>query len=207
MLTFFQEPFSHWCVKVQKILDYKKIPHQSKRVGYHDKRELIAATGQDYVPAAVHDGKIVLYPDLPDYLERLAPTPTIYPAGDRAEARLIENWAHWRLEEIVWRYVVPDFPTTFDDDLERWVFVEIQTFKRGPLELMAARREEFKADLDAHLTLLEDMLGDRQFVLGGAPSLADFAVYGAVDPLYYAGREIPRPFERLRAWRDHVKRC
>ncbi len=206
MLTFFQEPFSHWCVKVQKILEYKRIPHESKRVGYHDKTELIAATGQDYVPALVHDGRVVTFPDIPDHLERLQPTPTIYPGGVRASARLVENWAHWRLEEIVWRFVVPDFPRTFTDELERWVFVEIQTFKRGPLELMAARRGEFKADLDVHLQLLEDMLAGREFLLGGPPSLADFAVYGALFPLTYSGNEVPGQFERLRAWQERVSR-
>ncbi len=206
MLTFFQEPFSHWCVKARKILEYKRIPHESKRVGYHDKRELIAATGQDYVPALLHDGRVVAYPDVPDYLERLQPTPTIYPGGVRASAKLVESWAHWRLEEIVWRFVVPDFPQTFADELEGWVFVEIQTIKRGPLESMAARRGEFKADLDAHLQMVDDMLAGREFLLGGLPSLADFAVYGAMFPLTYSGNEVPVQFERLRAWQERVSR-
>ena len=204
MLIFFQEPFSHWCVKAQKILEFKKIPFDSRRVGYHDKRELIAATGQDYVPALVHDGGVVTWPDVPDYLEKIAPEPTIYPQGTRALARVLESWAHQRLEEIVWRFVVPDFPKTFTDDHERWVFEEIQTLKRGPLELMAARRAEFKADLDAHLQLVEDLLAGRDFLLGARPSLADFAVFGALDPLPYSGNAIPDVFPRLIAWQRHI---
>lgn len=204
MLTFFQEPFSHWCVKVQKILDYKKIPYESKRVGYHDKRALMAATGQDYVPALVHDGRTVLWPDAPDFLESLTPSPTLYPGATRGTAKALESWAHWRLEEVVWRYVVPDMAKTFDDDLERWVFEEIQTLKRGPLERMRARRPEFEADLRAHLAIVEEMLAHAPFLQGDAPTLADFAVYGGLMPLWYSGLGIPAEFGKVRAWKERV---
>ena len=206
MLTLFQEPFSHWCVKVQKILKYKHIRFESKIVAYHDKRELIKATGQDYVPAIVDGGKIVTYPDIPDYLEALAPSPSIYPNGTRNLAKLIENWAHYRLEEIVWRYCVVDFPRTFKDDQERWVFEEIQEIKRGPLELMAARRPAFKADIEAHFQIIDDILGDHKFLLTETLSLADFAVFGAIYPLGYSGNELPRKFKHLQTWYGSIDR-
>ncbi len=206
MLTFFEEPFSHWCVKTKKIMDYKKIKYETKDVGYHDKRELIEATGQDYVPAIVNDGQIVTYPDVPDFLEKLQPNPTIYPEGTKALTKALENWAHYRLEEIVWRYVVPDFPKTFKDDLERWVFVEIQELKRGPLELMEVRRPGFRADMEAHFQILEDMLKEQRFLVAEKPSLADFAVFGAVHPLPYSGNQFTEKFANLRAWYDSVDR-
>lgn len=206
MLTVFQEPFSHWCVKVRKILNYKHIRFESKNVGYHDKRELIRATGQDYVPAIVNDGKIITYPDIPDYLEQLAPEPSIFPNGTRELAKLIENWAHYRLEEIVWRFSVVDFPKTFKDDQERWVFVEMQELKRGPLELMEARRQAFQADMETHFKILEDMLRRHEFLLAEVPSLADFAVFGAVYPLIYSGNEVQAEFKRLRAWYGAIDR-
>ncbi len=28
MLTFYEEPFSHWCVKARKIMDYRKIRYE-----------------------------------------------------------------------------------------------------------------------------------------------------------------------------------
>jgi glutathione S-transferase len=204
VLTFFQEPFSHWCVKAKKIMDYKKVKYETKNVSYHDKRELIKATGQDYVPAIVNDGRIVTYPDIPDFLEGLQPNPTIYPDGTKALAKAIENWAHYRLEDIVWRYVVADFPKTFKDDLERWVFVEIQELKRGPLELVEVRRPAFKAEMEAHFQILEDMLSDHRFLLAEKPSLADFAAFGAVHPLPYSGNRFPEKFSKMRAWYDSI---
>jgi len=200
MLTFYQEPFSHWCVKAKKILDYKKVKYETQNVGYHDKRELIKATGQDYVPAIVDGGKVVTYQDVPDFLERQFPNPTIYPDGTRALTKALENWAHYRLEEIVWRYVVTDFPKTFKDDLERWVFVELQELKRGPMELMESRRPAFKADMEVHLQILEEMLTQQRFLLSQKPSLADFATFGALSPLSYSGNSLPEKFPRLQAW-------
>lgn len=206
MLTFYQEPFSHWCVKARKILDYKKIEYETKNVSYHDKRELIKATGQDYVPALISDGKIVTYPDVSDFLENLQPEPTIYPDGTKALAKAMENWAHYRLEDVVWRYVVTDFPKTFKDDLERWVFIEIQELKRGPLELMEARRPGFKVDMETHLRILEDMLAQHRFLLCEEPGLADFATFGAVNPIFYSGNQFPQEFVKLRAWYDLINR-
>jgi glutathione S-transferase len=206
MLTFYEEPFSHWCVKAKKILDYKKIKYADKRVGYHDKRELIKATGQDYVPALVSDSQVITYSNVPDFLEELQPSPTIYPNGTKALAKALENWAHYRLEDVVWRFAVTDFPKTFKDDLERWVFVEIQELKRGPLELMAVRRPEFRSEMETHLQIVDDMLQGHSFLLDANPSLADFAVYGAISPLAYSGNKIPEKFSKLRSWQESIDR-
>jgi glutathione S-transferase len=206
MLTFYEEPFSHWCVKARKIMDYKKIKYETKIVGYHDKRELIKATGQDYVPALVNDDQIVTYPDVPDFLEKLQTNPTIYPEGTKALAKAMENWAQYRLEEVVWRYAVVDFPKTFKDDLERWIFIELQELKRGPFELMEVRRPALKAEMEDHLQMVEDLLQSHQYLLAERPSLADFAVFGAVNPLAYSGNRISEKFAKLRAWHESIDR-
>lgn len=104
----------------------------------------------------------------------------------------------------MWRYAVVDFPKTFKDDLERWVFVEMQELKRGPLQLMEIKRPEFRADMEAHFQIIEDMLKDHRFLVADAPSLADFAVFGAVNPLVYSGNKFPEKFPKLRAWYEFI---
>jgi glutathione S-transferase len=185
-------------------MDYKKIKYQVEDVGIHDKRELIKATGQDYVPAIVDGKRIITYPNIPDYLEEMVPEPSIYPNRTRGAAKAIENWAQYRLEDIVWQYAVPDFPKTFRDDLERWVFVELQETKRGPLELIQARRPALKREMETHLQILEEMLTEHQYLLDSKPSLADFAVFGAVSPLSYSGSIIPEGFANLRIWHQAI---
>ena len=185
-------------------MNYKGIKFETKIVGYHDKRELIKATGQDYVPAIVNDGQVVTYSSVPDFLEKLQPNPTIYPDGTKALTKAIEDWAHYRLEDIVWRYSVADFPKTFRDDLERWVFIEMQELRRGPLQALEARRPEFKADMEDHFQIIEDMLKDHRFLVAEKPSLADFAVFGAVNPLIYSGNKISDKFAKLRSWYEFI---
>ncbi|MGP8071494.1 MAG: glutathione S-transferase family protein [Candidatus Bathyarchaeia archaeon] len=206
MLTLFQEPWSHWCVKARKIMDYKKIKYKVNSVGVYDKRELLMTTGQDYVPALVEGKQIITYAEIPDFLEVMVPEPSIYPNHTRGEAKAIENWAHYRLEDVVWQYVVPDFPKTFKDDIDRWVFVELQETKRGPLELLEARRPELKIQMENHLQILEEILAEHRFLLDEKPSLADFAVFGAVSPLPYSGNKLPDKFEKLAAWHDNIDR-
>jgi len=206
MFTFFEEPWSHWCVKVRKIMDYKKIKYKVNLVSAHDKRELLMATGQDYVPAIVDGKQIITYAEIPDFLEVMAPEPSIYPNHTKGEAKAIENWAHYRLEDVVWQYTVPDFPKTFKDDVERWVFVELQETKRGPLKLLEAKRPELKTQMEKHLQILEEMLTEHRFLLDEKPSLADFAVFGAISPLPYSGNKLPDKLTKLTSWHDTINR-
>ena len=206
MLTLFEEPWSHWCVKARKIMDYKKIKYKVNAVGAHDKRELLTATGQDYVPALVDGKQTITYAEIPDFLELMVPEPSIYPNHTRGEAKAIENWAHYRLEDIVWQYTVPDFPKTFTDDVERWVFVELQETKRGPLRLLEARRPELKTQMENHFQILEEMLTEHRFLLDEKPSLADFAVFGAISPLPYSGIKLPDKLKKLTSWHDTMNR-
>jgi glutathione S-transferase len=187
-------------------MDYKKIKYRVSRVGAHDKRELIEATGQDYVPALVDGKQIITYSNIPDYLETISPDPTIYPNNAKGMAKAIENWAHYRLEDIVWQYSVPDMPKTFRDDMERWVFVEMQEIKRGPLEALETNRPKLKVQMLQHFQILEDMLGDHKFLIGEEPSLGDFAVFGALSPLTYSGSSIPSEFSRLTTWQQTVEK-
>jgi glutathione S-transferase len=196
---------SHYCEKARKILEYKGIPFKLVNVPYGNHQAVLKASGQDYVPYVEVPGqKGVLWPEIADWAEKTKPDPTLYPNGTRARARVFEHWAHNVVEEAVWRYVVADVPKTFKDDQERWIFVELQERKRGPLELMAARKSEFLGGMKEVLALAEDLLGNNDFLFGDAPSLADFALYGAMHPLKLTGNKIPGEFEGLRSWHKRV---
>jgi glutathione S-transferase len=93
---------------------------------------------------------------------------------------------------------------TIVDPVERWVFEEIQTRSRGSLDLMNRRRAEFRRDLAAYLTLIEDLLRDRRWILG-EPSAADFGIYGSLAPLARVGERIPSQYPAVHAWLDRVR--
>src|SRR5437660_6429895 len=80
-------PISHYCISADRMLAFKGVPSDTRYVPYHDKSELIKATGQDYVPTLVWDGKPVMWYDIPDFLEKAQPKPTLYPWARRASPR------------------------------------------------------------------------------------------------------------------------
>jgi glutathione S-transferase len=110
-------------------------------------------------------------------LERLHPSPTLYPDGKRAETDL---WCSWAERVLMWptaRYV-----TGVNDDRLGADFHADRAAMRGHA---AATPAEIAAALPHHrgqcrimLQWLDDVFGDgRRFLLGRAPGLADFAVY------------------------------
>src|SRR5207237_736584 len=120
--VLYSMPISHYCISADRMLAFKGVPFDTRDVPYHDKSELIKATGQDYVPSLVWDGKPVMWYDIPDFLEKAQPKPTLYPWGKKGLATTLEHWGHQVLEERVWRYVVTKIPPVLHDDHERWVF-------------------------------------------------------------------------------------
>ena len=197
-------PISHYCVCADRSLALKDVDFETEYVPYHDKRELIEATGQDYVPTLLWDGKPVMWYDIAEFLEKARPKPSLYPKGQRGLALTLENWGHQVLEERVWRYIVTKIPPVLRDEQERWVFEEMQTRARGPWHVLESRREEFREDMDKHLTLVESMLDGRDWLLG-EPSLADCGVYGGLSPLLTAGEKVPKGFPQVARWVERTQ--
>ena len=201
----YSEPFSHYCVSADRMLAFKGIAYDPIDVTYHDKRALLKATGQDYVPTLIWEGKPVFWYDIPDFLEKVQPEPTFYPWGQRGLAVVLEHWGHQVLEERVWRYVVTKVPQRLRSDLERWVFEEMQTRARGPRHDLEMRRKEFREDMVKHLAMVDAMLDGRDWVLG-KPSLADFGLYGGMYPLLFVGEKVPKGLPRLARWVDRIEK-
>ncbi len=202
--VLYSMPISHYCVSADRMLAFKGVPFRTVLVPYHDKRELVKATGQDYVPTLVWGGKPVMWHDIPDFLEKAKPKPTLYPWGQKGLAGTLENWGHQVLEERVWRYVVTKIPPVLRDAHERWVFEEMQTRARGPWHVLEMRRDEFREDMNKYLGMVDGMLDGREWVLG-KPSLADFGIYGGLSPLLTVREEVPRELSNLGAWIKRVQ--
>ncbi len=204
-LTVYGFPQSHYCVSADRMLAFKGIRARPVRVPYHDKRALLRATGQDYVPTLVAGRKVVRWEEIPRFLDRLVPRPSLFPPGRAGVAEVLENWGHQVLEERVWRAVVTRIPATMPDEHERWVFEEMQTRSRGPFELLEARRAEFTEEMHRYFGLVERMLDGHAWILD-EPSVADFGIYGGLSPLLTVGEPIPARFPNLRRWTRQIAR-
>jgi glutathione S-transferase len=186
------------------MLAFKRIPFEEVYVPYHDKRDLLKVTGQDYVPSLTWGPTFVPWYDIPTFLEQQVPQPTLYPMGMGGAAKVIEHWGHEVLEERVWRAVVTEVPPVLKSDHERWVFEEMQTRARGPWHVLQSRKGEFEKDVEKHLQMVEEMLDGKPWILG-EPSVADFGVYGGMSPLFTIGRKLPSSMKATRAWAARIE--
>jgi glutathione S-transferase len=201
--VLYEEPFSYYCVSAKRMLVFRGVPFKSVYVSYHDKRELLKSTGQDYVPALLWNGKPVFWYDISDSLERKQPRPTLYPGWLKGLAVVLEHRGHQVLEEQVWRHVVTKVPPHLRDDHDRWVFEEMQTRARGPWHILEMRQREFKEDMEEQLASVDAMLDGRDWVLE-EPGLADFGIYGGMYPFFFVGDAVLRSLPRLARWVQRV---
>lgn len=197
-------PISHWCVSADRMLAFKGVRFRSVYTPYHDKTQLIRATGQDYVPSLVWGGQFVPWHKIPDFLERKVASPALFPKGQKGAAKLIEHWGHAVLEEQVWQAIVTEVPPVLRSEVERWVFEEMQTRKRGPWAQLKARKKEFEENMAEHLAMVDGALSGKKWLLG-VPSAADFGVYGGLSPLLTLGGKIPPKMRNLRAWAGRIQ--
>jgi|GEM_PF-754564 len=202
-VVLYSMDISHYCVSAERMLAYKGIRYRKVYAPYHDRQALLRATGQDYVPALVWDGRAVPWEAIPSFLEERVASPTLFPDGTRALAEILENWGHQVLEERVWRAVVTDILPALKSDEERWVFEEMQARSRGSWAVLRARRREFERDLQPYLGLVDGMLEGRDWLLD-RPSVADFGIYGGLSPWMTAGRAIPAKWRNLRRWAGRI---
>lgn len=199
-------PISHWCLAAERMLDLKRIPYVKVHTPYGDHTALLAKSGQDYIPwLEFPDGKGATYDQIPDTLEARHPEPTLFPDGTRARSRLVEDWAHTVVEEAVWKVVCSDAPKVVPEaGGERWVFVEMQERKRGPLDVMAMQKKGFLPEVARLARLAEDLLGEKPYLFGDRVSLGDIALWSSFAPLWVTGNAFPEGVPRLAKWKARI---
>jgi len=182
---------SPFCLKIRAILDHKRLPYERRNVLGRALLDIHRRGRTGKVPALAIDGDIVCdSTDIAYALERLAPAPSILPAGarDRALCHVLEDWAD---ESLYWvglyfQWWDPEgaamVPRAFGTSLVGRVAFQAYLHRvRGQLVGQGVARkpiEQNRADLARHLDAAETMLGGRAYLLGDAPMLCDFAWLG-----------------------------
>ncbi len=206
MIVLYDEAYSPYCGKVRKLMEYKGITYRTIPVPYHDKVRLLKETGQDYVPF-LRDGNVgVPWTEAVDYLEKVYPTPTVYPDGLRTASKILEAWEYDWFEDRYWALVAPFLAPKFTDPVEQWNFTETWERAYGPFEAIRRDPKPQWEVLATSLGELERGLREHEYLLGAQPTGFDFAMFGDFHAGEYAGIPWPRVYSRLRAWYRHVER-
>jgi glutathione S-transferase len=206
-------PISPFAEKVRAMLGYKGLAWRSVQIPlFMPKPDVVALTG-GYRKTPILQIGADIYCDtalIARALERLQPSPTLFPQGDGIAVRALEHFADSAMFNIVipigfqptgmakvyYPDAKPEFLEAFGKD--RAAMRQGGTIRRGPLH-------ECKANAQALLTKVETQLkGD--YLFGDAASAADFSLYHVLWPL----QQVPelRPtlaaFPKTRAFVERI---
>ena len=206
-------PTSPFAEKIRLILGFKNLAWQSVFIPMvMPKPDLTALTG-GYRKTPVLQIGADMYCDtalICDVLERLAPTPTLYPDGLKGAARLVAQWADSALFTASMAYnfqpagVAQVFAGAPAEGIQ--AFVADRTAMRGGAARMASA--DATGTYKNYLSSLDNMLEGHNFLLGDQASLADFSAY---HPLWFTQERTPALAGILNAspnvqkWMDRMK--
>ena len=185
-------PVSPFAEKVRAMLGFKGIAWKSVVIPIvMPKPDLVALTG-GYRRTPVLQIGADIYCDtalIARVLERVAPSPTLFPYGDQFANRAMAHFADsvmfnlavpigfqpGGMVKIFLPEATPEFLAGFAKD--RAAMRQGGTVRRGPLA-------ECKANMAGLLQQIERQLGDRPFLLGASPSECDFSLYHVLWPIW-----------------------
>jgi len=203
---FETSPFSE---KLRRVLAYKRMAWKSVLMPpMLPKPDVVELTGGYRRTPLLQVGADV-YCDtalICEVLERLQPQPSIYPAPVQGLARILAQWADTTL---FWAAVAgPRNPERMNggQPAAAQAFGEDRKAMFGSMKLLPTA--DAAAALGCHVQRLSGTLGDQRFLLGDAPSIADFAAY---HPLWLTRIRHPVQADvlgaapNLREWMDRMQ--
>jgi glutathione S-transferase len=209
-------PASPFAEKIRLLLGFKKLAWKSVIIPYMmPKPDVVALTGGYRRTPLLQLGADV-YCDsalISRIIERIAPSPTLYPFGDTLAAQALAHFGDHVLFNITVPLAMSDaesfrifFPDADAETMQRFredraAMRQGGTVRRGtPAECRAAYR---------HFTpRLEKQFSDaRPFLFGDAPCVADFALYHAYWPITRVPKlaGLLREYPALSAWMERMR--
>jgi glutathione S-transferase len=190
-VKFFDWKYSPFCMKVRAILDYKSVRYERINPLGSTLLSIYRRGKIGKVPAIEIEGELIVdSTDIAYELERQFPEPPVIPTGayDRALCHALEDWSDESLYFIglYYRWFEREgrraIPAAFGKSLLGQV--AYQAYLRRILRQLKGQGTLRKSpghvlrDLHRHLDAIEDLLQLNHYLLGDAPYLCDFALWG-----------------------------
>jgi glutathione S-transferase len=186
-------PISPFSEKIRLVLAYKKLAWKSVIVpSVMPKPDVLALTGGYRKTPFLQIGADV-YCDsalICNVLEHLQPTPSLFPAQHRGQARILAQWAD---STLFWAAMAYNLQSKGAAALFNGLPVEAAKAFGADRAAMSAgmtrlRPADATAAYKTGLRRIANMLEGQDYVLGGAPCVADFAIY---HPLWFTRHQVP----------------
>jgi glutathione S-transferase len=205
-------PTSPFSEKIRLVLGYKKLAWKSVIIpAIMPKPDVLALTGGYRKTPFLQMGSDV-YCDsalICEVLEHIAPTPTLYPDTDKGLSRIVAQWADSTLFWAAMAYNLQ--PKGAAAMFEGAPPEAAKAFGADRAAMSTGMNRLRPADATAayksYLRRIASMLDGQDFLLGGAPCVADFAAY---HPLWFTRKRVPIMADILEAspsvlaWMDRI---
>lgn len=181
---------SPFCVKIRAILDYKGLEFERLPIVSTRFLELRRRNPAGKVPAIeIDDTFIADSTDIAHALDRLCPTPPLFPSDAKLQAHnhVLEDWADEALYflGLHHRWQDPDgrreASTVFPTPAAGIMSAAVGHAARQQLHAQGVGRkapEQVATDLDRALQSIAALVDSTPYLLGDAPYLCDFSVMG-----------------------------
>ena len=186
-------PTSPFAEKIRLILGYKKLSWRSVFIPrIMPKPDVIALTG-GYRRTPVLQIGADIYCDtalIADVLEKMAPSPSLYPSPVNGVSRIVAQWADSQVfsAAMAYNFQPAGIANVFEGMSEEAIqaFLADRAAMRGGAPRMSIG--EGKSTYKSQLRRLSDMLTEHPYLMGAVPSIADFSAY---HPLWFTAERTP----------------
>ncbi len=223
MIVLHQFEISPFCDKVRRILHVKGVPYQVREIppsrSFTDVRR-VNRIGK--LPTIEDDGRRVAdSTDIAYYLEERFPEPPLLPRHplERALVHVLEDWADESLYfyEMTLRFALPHNRRRWLPQLTKYEPDWFQRVAPFLLPLVFRRRvrsqgigrkpvDMLVADVERHVRAVDGLVGDGEWLVGSALTLADIAVFAQLFCIRGSdeGAQIIGAHPRVAAWLERV---
>ena len=199
MLILHQYHLSPYNEKVRRMLNFKGIAYEEKYWLLADRGQVKAFNPTGKLPALEHDGNMICdSTDVAHYIESAFPQAPLIPSdpAERGIVHVLEDWADESLYfyEMHLRFTTPgnrerNMPRMVENEsgFLRWLLPKVVP---GGIAKITANQgigrkttEQLLIDVERHISAVNDLLAESEWLVVEQLSLADLAVYGMFQAL------------------------
>ena len=215
-ITFVQAPHSPYCISIRKALEAARAPFTLFNTSFAQRDAVMELTdgAYYYVPVVVDADRspaTVIFEgrddgtDVARYVDAKFGL-GLFPKEHEGIQDIVVQYIESTVEDVAFRLDDAFLVPSIADPVERGTLIrhKERKFGKGCIEQWRAQAPQLLARLVEVLAPLETTLSSRRFLLGGAPTFVDYALYGVLGCLTFTG-DVPIPSEVKHILRWHAE--